>query len=194
MKKETQAWRGPSPERRALGTSVGRWLDRFFSFELPEPVDHRIFAPPYDLHETAEAYFMTFDLPGTDREDIHVELSGNELVIRGERRALNRTAGEEGLRFPLGAKPRYGKFKRGFTLPSIVDGERVSAAYDNGVLTVLLPKRDGRSGREIPVGTTLPESPRLEVAPGPVRVSEPPFHEPSLEPPSASPPKDERAA
>ena len=87
------------------------------------------YAPTTDVVREGDDAVVRLELPGVDvAKDVTVEVDGDRLTVRGERR--DEQTGE-GYR-----QSRYGSFRRTFTLPSHVDGDAVSASYDAGVLTV----------------------------------------------------------
>ena len=99
VKKETDIWH-EDPAATPAGskkntvrarphTKWNRWLDHLLSFEAPEFLEEKGFAPPYDIIETPTCYYMSLDLPGTAREDIHVKMVGEELIITGERKGCS---------------------------------------------------------------------------------------------------------
>lgn len=104
--------------------------------------------PPVDIVETPNHdVIVKVDLPEMKREDIKVTYENNVLTIEGERKFAQETQGETHHRVERG----YGAFQRSFTLPSVIDGSRVQAAYQDGVLTVTLPRREEARPRQIQV-------------------------------------------
>lgn len=124
-------------------------LSRVFSDEFPVPAADGDWLPAVNVEETQEELVLTAELPGLKREDIEIELENNVLTIRGERQE-ERTEGEE-RRYHLWER-RYGSFQRSFTLPRTVDGKQISAAYDDGLLRVRMPKAPEARGRRIEIG------------------------------------------
>lgn len=107
----------------------------------------RFAAPAVDLCETADAYVLEVDLPGMKKEDIDLSVMENMVTIKGERKSEHR-AGEAGYqRF----ERQTGTFQRSFEIPGGFDGAKVEAQYENGVLTVKLPKREESKPRQINV-------------------------------------------
>jgi HSP20 family protein len=90
-----------------------------------------------DLHETDDAYLVSVDIPGIRKEDVDIDVSGNTLTVRGERK--EEYGGENGGRSTYSER-RYGMFERSFTLPKDVDPDRVEATCESGVLHVMVPK------------------------------------------------------
>ena len=87
------------------------------------------------------------ELPGVKPEDVKLSLENNLLTIRGEKKQEAEERNERVHRY----ERSYGTFERSFVLPSTVDGEKISADYQNGVLTVVVPKAERARPREIPV-------------------------------------------
>jgi HSP20 family protein len=104
-------------------------------------------APPVDVVETGAAYELHVDLPGVNAPEVKVIVRDNVLTLSGERTA---TPPVEGTKSHLTERPS-GTFQRRFTLPKDADGERVSAAFKNGVLVISLPKREEVKPKEIEI-------------------------------------------
>jgi HSP20 family protein len=104
--------------------------------------------PAADIYETtSHDVIVKIELPEMKREDIKVTVEDNVLTIGGERK-IDQTAGREQYhRIERG----YGAFNRSFTLPNTVDAARVAATYQDGVLTVTLPRREDTRPRQIQV-------------------------------------------
>jgi HSP20 family protein len=105
------------------------------------------FAPPADVVETQTAIEVTVDLPGHDAKSLDVKLENGVLTIQSERKQERRTEGDGVLR----AERSFGQFARSFELPDTVDAGKVEAKFENGVLTVTLPKREETKPRTISV-------------------------------------------
>jgi HSP20 family protein len=101
------------------------------------------FTPPVDIEETDDAYVIEADLPGVKREDIDIELAGNELLVTGE---IKQREGKFRRR-----TRRVGRFELRVALPDGVDGGKVDARLDHGVLTVRVPKAEKAQRRKIDV-------------------------------------------
>ena len=108
-------------------------------------------APETDVVETEREIRVHVEMPGLKRDHIEVDVENNVLTIRGEKRE-ERTEGKEG-RYHL-AERRYGTFARSFVLPRDVDPENIQAAFEDGVLTVRIPKSEKARRRKIDVGGT----------------------------------------
>lgn len=119
-------------------------LDQTLGGEIASLLDDvRKWTPPVDIEETEDAYVIEADIPGAKREDGDIELEGNELSVTGEIKQ------REG-RFRRRTR-RVGQFELRVVLPEGVDGERVDANLDHGVLTVRVPKSERAQRRRIDV-------------------------------------------
>ena len=109
----------------------------------------RGWAPAVDIYETKDREFVIkAELPEMKREQISVTFENNVLTLSGERASeFNDNAGTIHR-----AERVFGTFTRSFTLPATVDGNRISAAYKDGVLTVRIPQREEAKPRQITVG------------------------------------------
>ncbi len=92
--------------------------------------------PPVDIYETDDEIVLKAELPGMKRDEFQVEVENNYISLFGERR-YDKSLSEEN--YHRMERP-YGLFKRVFTLPDIVDRDRVKASYNNGVLEITVPK------------------------------------------------------
>jgi len=93
-------------------------------------------APAIDMSEDGKAYKISAELPGIDPKDIDVSLSGDTLVLKGEKRQ-EKEQKDKNYHF---SERSYGSFQRSFQLPTSIDRDRVAADFSNGVLTITLPK------------------------------------------------------
>lgn len=101
-----------------------------------------------ELEETDTDVVARVELPGMAKEDCRVRVDGNTLTVSGEKRYMRDTVNSA---YHL-TERAYGSFERTFALPRGVDADRASATYDNGVLTVRMPKVVADTGKTIPVG------------------------------------------
>ena len=106
-------------------------------------------APETDVVETEREIRVVTEMPGLKRNDIEIDVENNVLTIRGEKRE-ERTEGEKG-RFHL-AERRYGTYTRSFVLPRDVDSDAIQATFEDGVLTVVVPKSEKARRRKIQIG------------------------------------------
>lgn len=119
---------------------LGNWMkDDFFKAlgesmvsELPVKADLKT-----DLKETDEAYQVKIDMPGFDKKNIHVTYDDDTLSIVGRRDTFSDESDKAGN--VVYSERSYGEFARQYHLPD-VDRDKVAAKYDNGVLSLNLPK------------------------------------------------------
>lgn len=109
-----------------------------------------MWVPPVDIHEYADRFELYVDLPGVDPATVELTLEAGILTLSGDRPQAARRNGEEaqGLRVERG----HGQFHRRFVLPDTVDGEKVNATGNHGVLTVTIPKQPKAMPRRIQIG------------------------------------------
>ncbi len=103
--------------------------------------------PSVDVFETDNEVVFKAELPGMDAKDIDVKLENNILTLKGERH-FEKEAKEENYHR---VEREYGSFSRSFALPTAVNGDKVSAEYKDGVLKVVLPKKEEVKAKPIKI-------------------------------------------
>jgi HSP20 family protein len=98
----------------------------------------RPWAPAVDILETENELVLKADVPGVDLKDIDIQLENGTLTVKGERK-FEKEATNKGFHR---MERSYGSFVRIFTVPETVEAENVKAAYEAGVLTITLPKKE----------------------------------------------------
>jgi HSP20 family protein len=119
-----------------------RMVRRFFG-EPAWPVWTQGWTPPVDVEETDDAWIFEIELPGAQRDDLQVDVTDAELSISGEVKEKER-AGVLRQR-----SRRVGSFRYRTTLPSGVDAGKVTARFENGLLTVRVPRPEQAKARHI---------------------------------------------
>jgi HSP20 family protein len=104
-------------------------------------------SPLVDVFEDSEGITLKVELPEVDAEDVDIQVEGNALTLRGERK-LENVDKQEGYHR---VERSYGTFGRRFTLPSTVDTANVTAQSRDGVLRIFLPKKSETMPRQIKV-------------------------------------------
>src|ERR1700712_1212829 len=104
---------------------------------------------PVDLYRDRDQYILTADLPGIDPGSVDVDVDGQLLTIRAERTAPT----ADGVKWLSQERP-YGSYLRQFSLGEGVDAAAISAHYDNGVLSVIIPMGEKAKPRKIEIGTS----------------------------------------
>lgn len=114
-----------------------------------EGVPRGVWSPPVDIVEKTDEIVLMIDLPEMDQADIDIRVEDNSLTIQGERKFLKEADGTY-----LQIERPYGTFQRSFSIPRTVDQEKIRASYKNGVLRVVLPKREEAFSRQIAVNVS----------------------------------------
>ena len=132
----------------------GSFLDDFFRDVAPSYYVKPLHGDPLpapsqikvDVKENESAYIVHAEIPGVPKEDIHVSVEGNVVSLRAEVRQLDqKTEGEKVLR----SERYYGSVARSFQLPADIDAAQAKAKYDNGILTLTLPKKLNNSSQRL---------------------------------------------
>lgn len=110
-------------------------------------VSARTWVPPVDINETEDNLVLKAELPGIKPDDVEIRVEDNTLYLKGERK-FEREVKEENLHR---VERSYGTFSRSFSLPSSVDPEKIKAEYQNGILTLTMPKREEAKPKTIKI-------------------------------------------
>ena len=114
-----------------------------------------VLAPRVDVAEDEKTVTLTAELPGVNEKDIEVSLAGDQLTIKGEKRTEHEGRKEAEGRTVHRTERSYGAFQRTLTVPYQVDPGQVSAQFQDGVLTITLPKPpdavEQKQGRRIEI-------------------------------------------
>jgi HSP20 family protein len=138
-----------SPVRDLAALEVDLLNRMFESAFQGEPLARGAWIPAVDIYETPDKdVVVKVDLPDMKREDIKVTFENNVLSIEGQRELTTNLATDRFHRIERG----HGQFRRSFTLPATVDSSRVDASYQDGVLTVKLPRREEARPKQIQIG------------------------------------------
>src|SRR5205814_5973016 len=106
-------------------------------------------SPAVDIFETEGEIVVKAELPGMDRKDITLHLENNVLTLKGERRFEKETKDENYHRI----ERSYGAFSRSFSIPATVDDENIRAEYKDGVLNIVLPKKEQARPKQIKIAS-----------------------------------------
>ena len=105
--------------------------------------------PAVDIHETETQIVVKAEVPGMERDGIELGLENNVLTLKGDRRFEKDTTEENYHRI----ERAYGSFSRSFSIPSVVDENKISADYKEGVLTISLPKTEKARAKQIAINS-----------------------------------------
>src|ERR671920_1064874 len=127
-------------------------VNRLFSTNLgrgfgDEGLSRGAWMPSVDIFENKDSIVLEAELPGMNREDFELTVENNVLTLRGERRFEKKDEADNYHR----VERAYGSFTRSFTLPQTVSPQNVTAEYKNGVLRVVLQKREEVKARRIEI-------------------------------------------
>jgi HSP20 family protein len=153
-KREERGLTGPWPAINPLDVmreTVGRVFETFLEpLARIAPPDMRIpvrrFTPRVDVIEEDDAIRVEVEAPGMNPEDLSVSVSGDFLVIRGEKKAETREC--VGVHC---SERAYGAFRRSIPLPVDVDSDKVDAIFKNGILSITLPKSGDAATRKVKI-------------------------------------------
>jgi HSP20 family protein len=126
--------------------SLNRELDRVFTRSFG---NSGTWLPAMDVVERADAFVVTLDVPGISHDAIDLTFDQGALTIRGTR--VGAEYGEQDKIYV--AERTLGEFERVVRLPETVDGDRIQASFDRGVVTILIPKAPAARTRKIAIST-----------------------------------------
>jgi HSP20 family protein len=131
-------WR-PFREVSRLRNEMDRLWDDYFGpgRRALQPMEEA-WLPAVDVSETGDKITVKAEIPGMEAKDIEISMVGDTLTIKGEKK-VEREEKEENYHM---VERSYGSFSRAMKLPAMVDSDKVEATYKNGVLTVVLPKKE----------------------------------------------------
>lgn len=149
-----------------MNTTLTRWtpetdllrnrFDRVFNQMLQdawgnqpaaEGFSGKAWTPAVDIKETDDTLQFGVELPGLAKENVEITVENNVLTIAGERKFEKEAKGESYHRL----ERSYGAFSRSFTLPTGVRTEKIDATFDQGILTIKLPKEEATKPRKISI-------------------------------------------
>lgn len=134
---------------KRLRDDLSQMFTRFFEEPFFQSQSSSSFVPVINIREEAEKYTVEAELPGMDINDIDIEVNGNVLTIRGERKFEQQKEGE----YTHMIESSYGSFQRSFTLPDHANIDGITADSQNGVLYIHIPKDETKRTRKININT-----------------------------------------
>ena len=124
-------------ENRSI-SSLNASLEKFFD---------GYFTPTAEIVEHEKSYSIALDIPGFSKENVSIEVENKKLTVAGERTESARKETDVVLR----QERKFGQFHRVFNLPDNIQDESIQAKFENGVLTINLPKTEKSPGRKITI-------------------------------------------
>ena len=151
MNRCVSPWRQSSFRPVDLYQEMDSFLNSLTSAES-KPKEE-LFAPRINVAESASEYEVSADLPGVSPEDVKVEIHEGQLLISGEIQSSTENSDKTFHR----VERRFGKFERQISLPENVSESDITADFENGVLTVVLPKSEKPKPTRIQVSSNSKE-------------------------------------
>jgi HSP20 family protein len=139
---QTQSVWDPFREIADMEQRMSRLMDGLWPVS---PVADGMFSPAVDIEETDDAWLVEADLPGVQKGDVSVELSGPELAITGELKDRKRSGVQRR------RTRRTGRFEYRMRLPGEADPKKIDASLKDGVLTVRVPKPEQTKPRQVQI-------------------------------------------
>ena len=111
-----------------------RMIDDNFFYDY----DNNNWTPSVDINESSDTFMIIADLPGIKKSDIEVKVEENVLILNAERNIEKKNTNEK---YHFNER-RSGTFSRSFKLPKSIKEEKITADFDNGVLSIIIPKAE----------------------------------------------------
>jgi len=140
----------PFRELMTLQDRMNRLFGDFFPRQAgleEESIAGGVWSPAVDIYETDNDIVLKAELPGMKQEDIQLDIRDNVLTLKGERRQESDV--KEGSYHRV--ERSYGAFQRMFTLPNVIQQDKVKAKYKDGVLEVTMPKAEVAKPKHIAI-------------------------------------------
>lgn len=123
---------------RMMPSEVNSLFESFFNDGLGKFERNVFFTPRVDVLEKAAQFEVHLALPGLKKEEISISIEKNTMTVSGERKMKNENKEDK---FHM-VENFYGKFSRSFTLPENIDISKIEGSFEDGMLTVTLPKAE----------------------------------------------------
>jgi HSP20 family protein len=136
----------PLKDLMALQERMNKLFDETFS-RGTQDAEAGAWSPAVDIMEKWDEFILTMELPGVDQKAIDIKVEGDVLTIKGERQLEEEIKQKDYHRLE---RP-YGRFSRSFSLPNTVEQEKVKASHKDGILRVILPKKEETKPKQIKV-------------------------------------------
>ncbi len=136
----------PFRDLMTMQDRMTRLFDETLARIWKEEAQGAVWTPPVDILEREKEVVLKVDLPEMVQSEIDIKVEENTLIIQGERRFIKEADANY-----LQIERPYGTFHRHFTIPRTIDQEKIKASYKDGVLLVVLPKKEEGLSRQISV-------------------------------------------
>jgi HSP20 family protein len=133
--------------------SINKWIDTLFNTTLADAMgtDFTVSTPSVNIVEHDNQFVMQLAAPGLEKSDFNINIENDYLVISTEKKTEKEETGKDG-KFTR-REFNYKAFKRSFQLDNNINREGITAAYENGVLNITLPKKEESAKK--PSSTTI---------------------------------------
>jgi HSP20 family protein len=128
---------------------LSRFFDDFFTPFVATGETESVgrMLPTVDIYEKENKIRIDAEIPGVAKEDIHVDVKGRRLTLSGESKTVNEVKDDNNYR----RERRYGRFERTFNLAFDIDPEKVEAKYENGVLSLVIPRPEELQAKQVTI-------------------------------------------
>ena len=126
---------------------IDRMFDRFVQGGNVADSTSSTWLPAVDIGENDHGYEVLVELPGIKKDDVKITVANDVLTIKGEKKLEKETKAKNVHR----SERCYGSFQRSFVLPTMVQSEKIEASYNDGILTIMLPKMEEAKPKQIEV-------------------------------------------
>lgn len=137
----------PFRDLMAMQDRMTRLIDETLSRIWKEDMAQGVWSPPVDILERGDEVVVKVDLPGVTQNEIDIRVEEGTLTIQGERKFVKESSEENYVQIE---RP-YGTFRRTFSIPRTIDQESIKASYKDGVLRIILPRRQEIQPKQIVV-------------------------------------------
>ena len=129
-----------------MENEMDRWLQQS-PMDWPVEYNGFDFSPSCDIKENDKEFIVKFDIPGVKKDQVSIEIENNRLTVSGERKEEKEEKDEKHFL----SETYHGSFMRSFNLPSAVDEDKVDAKYQDGVLTIKVPKTEVAKSKKVKI-------------------------------------------
>ena len=140
-------WEDPSEMMTRLQSELDHTLRQVFGGKASSQSAPVMWTPNTDLREDDNEIVIKMDLPGVKPEDVDIELSGDTLVVKGERKFEDVDKRKDYVRI----ERSFGTFQRSWTVTTAVQADAIKAEFKDGVLTITLPKAEAAKPKKVQV-------------------------------------------
>lgn len=144
-----QRW-DPFKDLMDIHSGLNQLFSRAYAGDASDQIRGADWSPVLDVYESVDRFVVTIELPGLRPDQVDISVEDGRLTISGERKfyeAVNQDSFHR-------VERRFGGFSRTLSLPTTADPDRIEAAFENGLLTITVPKREEAKPRKITVKAT----------------------------------------